>query len=404
METQTKAIVPLAVPSRLTLAKMFSSMVYQIFLGIIGGLLSVQLSQAQDLIKDQPAQKNALEALNHIYSWEFDQAREKIAILKPKYANHPAYYLLKALVLHWKYMPLEKSHSQYAAYGQLLDRCTQLAEARQKKDKNELEGLFFKLMPNGLRALAEVETGSLRRAVGYGRKAYGAVKRGFKLKHQFSEFYFSTGLYRYYAKQFPQSRPIIKPFMIFFPAGSKAKGLQNLQMATQKALFTRQEAWVFLGDIYLRYESNLYQASLAFGQLLQQFPNNPFFALKYAECLVHLGRYYEAQNYFVKFQKLSPPMYQIGWRVLQGIIAERLQKDLDLAKKQYAEALNIKGFDQRYSRDFRALAKAGLARITAAKNATNARKVAKALCKQARKHTEYEWLKKQIKQALKNLK
>ncbi|OJJ14493.1 hypothetical protein BKI52_42695 [marine bacterium AO1-C] len=376
----------------------------KVLLGSVGVILSIQLSYAQKLIEDKPAQQTALEILNHIYSWEFDQAREKITTLKPTYANHPAYYLLQALVLHWQYMPLEKGHPQYTAYGQLLDRCTQLAEVRLKKDKNELEGVFFKLMPNGLKALAEVESGSLRRAVGYGRKAYSAVKRGFKLKTQFSEFYFSTGLYRYYAKQFPKSRPIIKPFMIFFPAGDKSKGLQNLQMATQKALFTRQEALVFLGDIYLRYESNLYQASLAFGQLLQQFPNNSFFALKYAECLVHLGRYYEAQNYFAKFQKLSSPMYQIGLRVLQGIIAERLQKDDNMAKKLYGEAVNIKGFDQRYSRDFRALAKAGLARIMSRKTNKEARKAAKALFKQARKHTEYEWLKKQIKQAIKGLK
>ncbi len=371
---------------------------------LIGYLLSGQPSQAQDLIKDAPSQQIALEALNHIYNWEFDQAREKITALKPKYSNHPAYYLLQAMVLHWQYLPLEKGHPQYPTYGQLLDKCTQLAETRLKKDKNELEGLFFKLMPNGLKALAEVESGSLRRAVGYGRKAYGAVKRGFKLKTQFSEFYFSTGLYRYYAKQFPKVRPIIKPFMIFFPAGSRAKGLQNLQMATQKALFTRQEALVFLGDIYLRYESNLYQASLAFGQLSQRYPKNPFFALKYAECLVHLGRYYEAQNYFVKFQQFSSPMYQIGQRILQGLMAERLQKDKKSAKKWYAEALKIQGFDQRYSRDFRALAKAGLARILATKATREARKAAKALYKQARKHTEYDWLKQQIRQAVKRLK
>lgn len=359
--------------------------------------------KAQNLIEDKPAQQIALKALNHVYNWEFEQASSRIEQLKPKYQDHPAYYLLRALVLHWQYLPLEKKRPQFKTYEQLLNHCAKLTEARLKKNKREPEGIFFKVMAYGLKALAEVETGSLRSAVSYGRRAYGAMKRGFKFTEKFGGFYFSTGLYRYYAKQFPQSRPIVKPFMVFFPAGNKQLGLAQMRTATRKALFTRQEAWVFLGDIYLKYESNLYQASLAFARLSKNFPKNPFFALKYAECLVHLGRYYEAQNYFSKFQQQTLPIYQIGQEVLQGMIAERQQKNETVAKKHYARALAIKGYDQRYSRDYRALAKAGLARLLAKKGDKTSRKNARELYKQARKHTEYEWLKKEIKKAMKRL-
>lgn len=376
--------------------------------GLVICCLNLSLAEAQNLLEDKAAQQTSLEALNHIYGWEFAQAKQKIETLKPKYGNHSVYYLLQALVLYWQYIPLEKTHPQYQRYAQLLNRCSQLAEARLKRNKNnnarkDVEALFFKLMPNGLQALGEIETGSLRRAVGYARRAYSAIKKGFKLKEQFSEFYFSTGLYRYYAKQFPKTRPLVKPFMIFFPAGNKQAGLRHLQTASQKALYTKYEALVFLADIYLRYESNQYLASLAFAQLSQLFPKNPFFVLKYAECLVHLGRYYEAQNLFSKFENFQPPMYQIGKRVLQGLIAEKLQKNPTLARKLYGQAINIKGFDQRYSRDFRALAKAGLARIISTKKDKASRKVARELYKQARKHTEYEWLKKDIRKALKRL-
>lgn len=359
--------------------------------------------KAQNLIEDQPAQQIALKALNHVYNWEFEQANSRIEQLKPKYQNHPAYYLLKALVLHWQYLPLEKKHPQFKTYEQLLNHCAKLTEARLKKNKREPEGIFFKLMAYGLKALAEVETGSLRRAVSYGRSAYGAMKRGFKFTEKFGGFYFSTGLYRYYAKQFPQSRPIVKPFMIFFPAGNKQLGLAYMRTATQKALFTRHEAWVFLGDIYLKYESNLYQASLAFAHLSKTFPKNPFFALKYAECLVHLGRYYEAQNYLSKFREQTSPIYQMGGEILQGLMAERLQKNEAAAKKHYTKVLAVKEYDQRYSRDYHALAKAGLARLLAKKGDKVSRKAARELYKQARKHTEYEWLKAAIKKAMKGL-
>lgn len=368
-------------------------------------LISANLPQlrAQNLINDQTSQQTMLKALGHIYNWEFSQANQLIESTRPQYGQHPSYYLLKALVLHWQYLPLEKHHSQFAAYEQLLDRCAQLTEIRLKANKKDMEGIFFKLMAYGLKALAEVETGSLRSAVGYGRRAYGAMKRGFKKMDQFGEFYFSTGLYRYYAKQFPQSRPIVKPFMIFFPSGNTRLGLAHLQTATQKALFTRHESWVFLGDIYLKYESNIYQASRAFAHLSASFPKNPFFALKYAECLVHLGRYYEAQNYFAKFNKQSLPVYQTGYHALQGIVAERLQKNDAEAKKHYTKVIDIKKPDQRYSRDYQALAKAGLARLMAKKQTREAKKSAKKLYKEARKHTEYEWLKKEIRKAVKKM-
>ncbi len=366
-------------------------------------LWAIGVSKAQNLINDQSSQQVMLKGLNQIYNWEFAQANQTIEQVRPRYGSHPAYYLLKALVLHWQYLPLEKSHPRFKTYDQYLSRCAQLAEARLKTDKKDTEGVFFRLMAYGLKALAEVETGSMRSAVGYGRRAYREIKKGFKQTTTFSEFYFSSGLYRYYAKQFPESRPLIKPFMVFFPSGNKAKGLTYLHTATQKALFTRNEARVFLGDIYIKYEANLYQASLAFAYLSSTFPNNPFFALKYAECLVHLGRYYEAQKYFAKFKMQLLPVYQTGYHTLQGIIAERLQKNDAKAQSHYQKVLNIKKLDQRYSRDYKALAQAGMARIIAKKQDKASLKTAKALYKQARKHTEYEWLKKDIRKALKAL-
>lgn len=366
-------------------------------------LWTTSLTKAQNLINDQSSQQVMLKALNQIYNWEFDQANHTIEQVHPRYGNHPAYYLLKALVLHWQYLPLEKRHPRFATYNQHLSRCAQLAEARLKANKKDTEGVFFRLMAYGLKALVEVETGSTRSAVGYGRRAYREIKKGFKQMSAFSEFYFSTGLYRYYAKQFPESRPVIKPFMVFFPSGNKAKGLAYLHTATQQALFTRNEAWVFLGDIYIKYESNLYQASLAFAYLSRTFPNNPFFALKYAECLVHLGRYYEAQKYFTKFKLQSLPVYQTGYHTLQGLIAERLQKNDAKAQSHYQKVLDTKKLDQRYSRDYKALAQVGMARIVAKKQDKASLKTAKALYKQARKETEYEWLKKDIRKALKSL-
>ncbi|EAY26321.1 hypothetical protein [Microscilla marina] len=366
-------------------------------------LLGAGSVQAQNLLADKAQQQTMLKALQRIYNWEFAQANQTIASLPSSYSNHPSYYLLKALVLHWQYLPLEKNHPQFVTYEKLLNHCAKLSEARLKANKKDVEGVFFKLMAYGLKALAEVETGSLRSAVSHGRRAYRAIKQGFKKTDDFSEFHFSTGLYRYYAKQFPQSRPIIKPFMVFFPSGDKNKGLAHLRTATQKALFTRQESWVFLGDIYLKYEANIYQASLAFAHLTNTFPKNPFFALKYAECLVHLERYYEAQNYFARFKLQSLPIYQVGSLTLEGMIAEKLQKNDKQAQMLYQQAIHIKGFDQRYSRDYRALAKAGLARIAAKKTDKKSQKMAKELYKQARKHTEYEWLKKVIKKALKAL-
>lgn len=367
-----------------------------IVLSLSALLLSYSL-RAQ-LINDLASQKLAGQALDEIYSFNFTKAQSSILQLEKKYPKHPVIPFLKAYKLSWEKMPLQKGIPEYTHYTQYLLLSANYADRLLKERKEDLEGTFFNMMVYGLLAMHESEGGDFMTSLSYGKKSFSFMKKGFDLSDKYPDFHFSTGLYQYYAKQYPETHPIAKPFMSFFPGGDKTKGLWNMNQAVQKGEFSKIESLIYLNTIYAKYEQNHLLALHCAQQLVSKYPQNPFFQMKYTEGLIFVGRYAEAEINLSKFASRTENLFSTSRDLFQGLIQEFYYKSDTKAKGFYTKVVQRKGYDPRYGRDYHAFAYGGLARI-AHRNQDD--KSAKTYYKEALKIAEYEGLKTEAENFLK---
>jgi hypothetical protein len=360
-----------------------------LFCGLCVSTLSAQI------IHDVNTQQIASQALQKIYSLDFAGAKALIVQIQQKYPTHPVVPFLFAYSLSWENAPLTKQMTVYAAYEKHIQNSLSQAQAMLKKNEYDIEGVFFVMMAYSLLAMHESESGTFMNSVNYGKKSFSYMKKGFKLTDRLADFHFSTGLYKYYAVQYPDTHPIAKPFMAFFPGGSKSEGLNHLRTASQIGQYSKVESLLYLTAIYAKYEQNHYYALECAQKLVNLYPQNPLFWVKYCEGLIALGRYAEAELYLSKFNTRTENLYQTANRTFRGLIQERYYKNLPNAQAEYTLAVKPEQYDARYSKDYIAFSYAGLARI-ADKNAQKS--LAKDYYKKVSKLSEYEGLRKEARE------
>lgn len=372
---------------------MYLKYFYLIFVGFICFFVTSVPLIAQ-VMQDAATQEIATQILQKTYRQQYRDARIQCESILEKYPKHPVYPFLKAYIIAWESFPLTKQREDYPIYEKHLNNCITLSLAMLKKDEDDVEGIFFAMMGYSLLALHESESGDFMSSVSYGRKSFYYMKKGFDLSGVLSDFHFSTGLYKYYAAQYPETHPIAKPFMVFFPGGNKQEGLQNLLKASQVGKFSQVEALLYLNSIYAKYEQNPYVALDCAYKLINLYPNHPFFWLKYSEHLAALGRYAEAEICFPKFNIQTDRLYSIASATINGIIQEKYYKNLEKAQLAYQTATQYDTYDGRYSKDYVAAAYAGLARIA---HQQGNPKLAKEYYKKVIKLSEYESLQREAK-------
>ena len=80
------------------------------------------------------------------------------------------------------------------------------------------------------------------------------------------------------------------------------------------------------------------------------------------EFLTAMGRYDEAEDYADKILKQRGIMFQCAGHIFKGLITEKARKDDKTAEIILQKAIKMP-FDERFTKDYHALAYMGLARI-----------------------------------------
>lgn len=286
---------PLPKSSRLRI----SILRFYLFLSIFVFVTNQGFGQAP-ILDDKAAIDSLRKATEHIYNGNFDQSELIMSRLRSRYHPHPALILLGCISSFWKHFPINSKPKEFDAYLKNLQFVVDLSEKMQVRYPKSPEPIFYQMMANLILARHHSESGEYIKAVNETRKAYPLIKKGFSLKANYSDFYFSTGLFNYYREVFPENHPMYKPFTIFFPQGNKALGIKELEIASQKAIFCRGEAFIFLGIIHMR---DLYQVPAATKyatQLHETFPGNWLFSMTYAECLIESKKFEQAEPIVTK--------------------------------------------------------------------------------------------------------
>lgn len=239
---------------------------------------------SKGILADKETYGHIQKGLDHTYNYEFRTAEKYFDKVKLKHPNSAVYYLLEAIKMNLEYPQLVAEDTElYKKFHQYIKTAIILADKQLKVDENDYENIFFKMTAMSLAGLKHSQAKQYSKAMNIAKGTYDYVKKAMKLKEQFHEFYFTSGLYNYYSVQYPESHPIIKPFMVFFQNGNRELGLKELMFASQHTAFSEPEAYAFLANIYFKYEFNYEKAYTYSLALCHRYPKNTFFQYKLCE-------------------------------------------------------------------------------------------------------------------------
>lgn len=314
------------------------------------------------ILYDTPTQELVLEAIDHIYNYEFAAVEPVARQIRAKYPNHPVNAMLKAMQMQWQYLPVKDNKAMSGQYAKLLEECIAKAKVLEKNEKTRPEAAFFSMAGHGYVALIHNYNDEKMKAASEAKKAYDYVMAGFKYMNHNPEFYFSSGLYNYYIIRYPEDHPIVKPVVLFFKDGNRDEGLRQMDIASKKGMFTRTESSFYLARIYLKHEQRYDKASSYLENLVEKYPNNPIFLMKHTEALLLLGKYEEAEPFIEKLKKRNEPFFSLVSHTLEGMYLEKQSRNDQAAQRLYLTAIR-QPRDEEYTKEYQAFAYAGLARI-----------------------------------------
>ena len=253
---------------------------------------------------EDPAVDSVLQrGIYDIYNIEFDRADREFAQVVRLKPDHPAGYFFQAMTEWWRILTNFDDESQDRRYYGMLEKVIDMCDARLEKNENDVTALFFKGGAVGFRGRLRANRGSWLKAANDGLIALPAVRRAYQLEPDNYDVLLGMGIYNYYAEVVPDLYPIVKPFMIFLPSGDKKKGLEQLELASQRARYARIEATYFLLQTYFTYEKQYIRALELARELFNKFPRNPLFHRMLGRCYVSIGYWGEAFKVFSEIEK-----------------------------------------------------------------------------------------------------
>lgn len=286
--------------------------------------------------------------LRQMYNWEFSKAEANLSQFRVGYENHPAVPFTEAMILFWRNAPMNLFSNDFAKHEKLVVEASDLADKMLEEDEEDMEAIFFKMAARSLLMKYYADKDEKMKALTEARGVYKLMKKGFDLKEDLNEFYFTTGIYNYYREYYPEKYPWYKPFAWVFQSGNKELGLEQLEYTARNASFTSPEAYTYLTYIYLRYE-NKNDKALSFAKELQQrFPRNKLFLANYIETLMLAKKYSQVNQ--LSDQLISyrnDIFYPASGHLFKGIVQDFQYNNLDKAYEHYAQAeksVNTLGF------------------------------------------------------------
>jgi hypothetical protein len=322
------------------------------------------------LLEDKEAADSMRHAIDYLYNFQFDLASRSASGLRQRYGRHPASMLFQCMFSYWKNFPIETRPKEFDAYMKNLDAVVIAGENLEKKHPGSPEPPYYVMTALLLLARHQSEQGEYIKAVNSTRKAYSYIKKGFEWKVKVPEFYFSTGLYNYYRVAFPESHPVYAPFTVFFPDGDKENGLRDLEISSQKSLFSRAEALGFLASINLRDELNFPKALQFARQLSEKHSSNWIYTILYVECLLENRKTAQAAELIPGLLGRTEPMALQAGYYLKGLM-EILKGNSEGARWALQKSLLYLKNKDRFSKGYASLAYNELAKLSAGEGRRN---------------------------------
>ncbi len=239
-----------------------------------------------------------ISGIDQIYNLKFSQAEETFSIVENEYPNHPAGKFFKAMITWWKILVDLDNESYDDKFFDQLDEVIKMCDRMIDKNPKNVDALFYKGGALGFRGRLRAIRESWFKAALDGKDALPLVFKAYELNPNNIDLQLGFGIYNYYAEVIPEKYPVVKPFMVFFPKGDKAKGLRQLENVAFNGRYAKIESRYFLMTIYFQYEEDMSSAKKYAELLVKQFPDNPVFEKYYGTIFVKNNNYTSAGKIF----------------------------------------------------------------------------------------------------------
>jgi hypothetical protein len=296
----------------------------------------------------------------------FSDAEKISNKINESYPGHPVVMLLQGMTIYWKNYPVTATSPSRAEFENLLHNCIRKCETYQPED--EAEFLLATLCARGMLLIFYSQNDINSKLFSLARNSYKYLKRSFDLTQYYPDFYFFTGLYRYYREAYPEAHPLFKPLLVIFPRGDKARGMKELQIAYEKSIFLKSEASEFLSSNYKYYENNFSKASYFSKNLFETYPANLEYRTDCVENLLLDGKYDEAEKLLDSADPKNNGYFASLIKIFRGVIDEKKYLDLKKAATEYSEGAEEISQYGDYGSQYAAYAYFGLSRISGKNN------------------------------------
>jgi hypothetical protein len=335
------------------------------------GLINYQLLNAQDVINQEVinqkgmllasplAQFEATSAINDMYNFKFEKAKNQFLWFKEKYPNHPMPDFLLGLNEWWQIMPNLEDKSHDDVFFGYMEASIEKARLLIKKNEKDPEAAFFLAAAYGFKGRLHGERKHWTKAALNGKSALNYLKIGKESEVLTPELKFGDALYNYYSIWIRENYPLLKPVMMFFKKGEKSLGLKQLEEVAGNAYYTRTEAQLFLMRIYRNDEKRPDKALAVSAYLAKTFPDNAYFQRYYAGLTYQMGMLEETEKVSKQIlQRIETK--QAGYEAVSGryaaffmgYLARIRYGNLEEAKKYYQQSVafaeSTKSYDSGY--------------------------------------------------------
>jgi tetratricopeptide (TPR) repeat protein len=237
--------------------------------------------------------------IDYVYNLEFENADKSTAQLIAMRPDHPSGHFFRAMTIWWRIMTDLEDTRYDEEFESSLDRVIVMCDSILDLREDDLAAMFFKGGSLGFLGRLRFHRDDWLAAADAGRRALPLVQRASEVAPTNYDIFLGTGIYNYYAEVIPREYPIVKPLMLFVPAGDRAKGLEQLTIAAEKAQYAHVEATYFLMQICYTYERDYARALSLAQSLFSRYPNNMMFHRYLGRCYVATNAWSSAKEVFL---------------------------------------------------------------------------------------------------------
>jgi len=236
---------------------------------------------------------------NLLLAMKLDEAESLIEGWIERHPDRPAGYFFRAVACSWRlFLQPEGIDSEALKdrFKEAVRQCRNRAEKARSGSESRFEGTVYLGAVQGLEALlAMIEKRYLIMAP-LAKQAWNSIEQALDLDPGYYDSYLGRGIYLYFTDALPK---IIKLMALAYGfEGDREAGLENIRLAAERGLYSRDASKIMLLNIYSVAERPDSSVREMARELHGKYPDNPLTHWRYGDILLRAQRYEAAAQIY----------------------------------------------------------------------------------------------------------